>query len=126
MKFWTVYEKSSGEVIKTILAPNGHKVPVSDGQAVIEGQYEDDKFLIKDGQPQKRGAISGPKDDKTPKPLNAGEARLTRNKMLEDCDWTQLPDAPVDKEAWAAYRQALRDITEQDGFPEDVEWPTRL
>jgi hypothetical protein len=55
----------------------------------------------------------------------AQEVRSKRNKMLADCDWTQLPDAPVDKEAWATYRQALRDITEQDGFPEDVEWPTR-
>jgi hypothetical protein len=45
--------------------------------------------------------------------------------MLAESDWTQLPDAPVDKEAWATYRQALRDITKQDGFPEDVEWPTR-
>jgi hypothetical protein len=120
-----IYEKASGEVIKTILAPDGHDVPISDGQSLIEGQYEDDKFYIKDGQPQKREAISGPKDDKTPKPMNAAEARLTRDNILSKTDWTQLPDAPVDKEAWATYRQALRDITEQDGFPKDVEWPTR-
>ncbi|NBW23522.1 MAG: phage tail protein, partial [Caulobacteraceae bacterium] len=40
-------------------------------------------------------------------------------------DWTQLPDAPVaDHEAWAAYRQALRDVPEQPGFPAQIEWPT--
>jgi hypothetical protein len=36
--------------------------------------------------------------------------RSLRNSLLRDCDWTQLADAPVDREAWAAYRQALRDF----------------
>ena len=49
--------------------------------------------------------------------------RARRNKMLAECDWTQLPDAPVDRAAWAIYRQALRDITNQpDVFA--VSWPT--
>lgn len=45
-----------------------------------------------------------------------------RDNLLRDSDWTQLPDAPVDKEAWAKYRQALRDVTKQESFPEVV-WP---
>lgn len=49
--------------------------------------------------------------------------RDDRNKRLADCDWTQLPDAPVDGTAWATYRQALRDVTSQPGFPWDVTWP---
>lgn len=49
--------------------------------------------------------------------------RQLRNKRLQDTDWTQLPDAPVDPAPWAVYRQALRDISEQEGFPADVEWP---
>ena len=49
--------------------------------------------------------------------------RAQRNKLLKDSDWTQVSDAPVDKAAWATYRQALRDITEQDGFPVNVEFP---
>ncbi len=49
--------------------------------------------------------------------------RSTRNQMLKDSDWTQVADAPVDKAAWATYRQALRDISNQDGFPWDVTWP---
>jgi len=47
-----------------------------------------------------------------------------RNQLLYACDWTQLPDAPVDKSAWASYRQALRDITEQPNYPKHIEWPT--
>lgn len=49
--------------------------------------------------------------------------RGDRNKRLTDCDWTQLPDAPVDSAAWATYRQALRDVPSQVGFPWDVTWP---
>lgn len=49
---------------------------------------------------------------------------LRRNQLLADSDWTQLPDVPLaTKEAWATYRQALRDITAQPGFPENVVWP---
>ena len=49
--------------------------------------------------------------------------RQQRGEMLKDTDWTQVADAPVDQAAWATYRQALRDITAQTGFPWDIEWP---
>ena len=51
------------------------------------------------------------------------DIRNQRNKLLKDSDWTQVADAPVDKTAWATYRQALRDITERAGFPFNVEFP---
>jgi Phage tail assembly chaperone protein len=48
-----------------------------------------------------------------------------RNVLLIATDWTQLPDAPItNKDAWAQYRQALRDITTQSGYPVNVVWPT--
>jgi hypothetical protein len=47
-----------------------------------------------------------------------------RNMLLYQCDWTQLPDVPVpNREAWAVYRQALRDITAQPEYPEHIQWP---
>ena len=54
----------------------------------------------------------------------AKSVRATRNDKLKECDWTQVVDAPVDQTAWATYRQALRDVTSQEGFPWTVEWPT--
>lgn len=54
----------------------------------------------------------------------AKEARDQRDALLAASDWTQVPDAPVDQAAWADYRQALRDVPEQDGFPTDIVWPT--
>lgn len=53
----------------------------------------------------------------------ASEIRSQRNNRLSRCDWTQVLDAQVDRTAWAAYRQALRDITTQSGFPFSVVWP---
>ena len=50
--------------------------------------------------------------------------RKKREILLAESDWTQLPDVPVKtKEAWATYRQALRDITEQPD-PFNIVWPT--
>lgn len=55
----------------------------------------------------------------------ASTVRAQRNKLLAECDWTQLADAQVDKVAWAAYRQALRDVPSQDGFPDTITWPDK-
>ncbi len=55
------------------------------------------------------------------------QVRAARNSLLDLCDWTQLPDAPLtaeQKQEWAEYRQALRDVPEQTGFPENVVWPS--
>jgi len=50
--------------------------------------------------------------------------RIHRDRLLAASDWTQIADAPVDKAAWAAYRQALRDFpatwvpSEEANFPD--------
>lgn len=50
------------------------------------------------------------------------EIRAKRDGMLAACDWTMVADAPTDKVAWAAYRQALRDVpTQPDPF--NITWP---
>jgi hypothetical protein len=55
----------------------------------------------------------------------AKSVRQQRTEKLKDSDWTQVADAPVDKAAWAVYRQALRDVTQQSGFPWTITWPTQ-
>ncbi|MBI9078294.1 MAG: phage tail assembly chaperone [Pseudodesulfovibrio sp.] len=52
--------------------------------------------------------------------------RAERDRLLAGCDWTQLADCPLDeagKTAWGEYRQGLRDVPQQAGFPGGVEWP---
>lgn len=55
--------------------------------------------------------------------------RAQRNRLLADCDWTQLEDSPCDKTVWATYRQTLRDLpgTVDDArtftdWPHDPNW----
>ena len=56
----------------------------------------------------------------------ATSIRNTRNQLLKESDWTQISDATVNKEIWLTYRQALRDITTQEGFPLEVIWPEEV
>tara|TARA_R110000772_G_scaffold140319_1_gene249517 strand:+ start:193 stop:630 length:438 start_codon:yes stop_codon:yes gene_type:complete len=54
----------------------------------------------------------------------AAEVRTERDAKLTQSDWTQVVDAPVSQEDWAAYRALLRSMPEQEGFPNEVTWPT--
>ena len=54
------------------------------------------------------------------------QVRAERDRLLAECDWTQVADAPLssaEKEAWAVYRQALRDIPQTQDDPDDIVWP---
>jgi hypothetical protein len=56
----------------------------------------------------------------------AANAVHSRNVLLANSDWTQLPDVTLtaeQKAEWAAYRQALRDVPAQAGFPVTINWP---
>lgn len=56
----------------------------------------------------------------------AAQARSRRDTLLSASDWTQTLDAPLtqlERAAWASYRQGLRDVPAQSGFPESVVWP---
>lgn len=60
--------------------------------------------------------------------IKSREVRASRAHALSQCDWTQVPDAPLtaeQKQAWLDYRQALRDLPTQAGFPWDVQWPSK-
>jgi|TARA_B100000900_G_C20329116_1_gene613453 hypothetical protein len=51
------------------------------------------------------------------------EIREDRNARLQQTDWMASSDLTMSDE-WKTYRQALRDVTSQEGFPNDVNWPT--
>lgn len=58
--------------------------------------------------------------------IKAKYIREQRNKLLEECDWTQLTDSAVkNNELWKLYRSKLRDITLQEGFPCNINWPEK-
>ena len=58
----------------------------------------------------------------------ASEAREKRNGLIAETDFMAMPDYPLDDEKKAAvlaYRQALRDVPEQAGFPRQIDWPVK-
>ena len=72
-----------------------------------------------------------PQPDDEKAAFQAENIRLERNQLIANSDWTELPSVqtlhasdPTWAASWAAYRQALRDITTQPGFPDTVTWPT--
>ena len=55
--------------------------------------------------------LNSPLDpDEIPAEYFLERMRNHRDRLLKESDWTQLPDAPVDQQAWATYRQTLRDF----------------
>lgn len=68
-------------------------------------------------------ALSKAERDEVAKEI-ATNVRAQRDSLLSACDWTQSADAPLAvKKVWAAYRQKLRDVTSQKGFPHKIVWP---
>jgi hypothetical protein len=93
--------------------PTRYQVGFADGLEQIDGKWYT-KYSVTDMD----------QDAKTAKDTEQAKAiRSQRTDKLKGSDWTQVADAPVDKAAWATYRQALRDITAQSGFPWDTQWP---
>ena len=56
-------------------------------------------------------------------PSKAINVRNERNQLISETDWMACSDVTM-SDAWRTYRQALRDIPSQEGFPNDVTWPT--
>jgi len=64
-------------------------------------------------------------DDEVTDEIYLARMRYWRDGELAATDWTQVADAPVDKAAWATYRQALRDLPSSVVDPRDAEFPTQ-
>ena len=64
-------------------------------------------------------------DNDFPDEVYWNRLRNERTELLEKSDWTQVADAPVDAAAWAAYRQALRDLPANTTDPRNPTWPTQ-
>jgi len=84
-------------------------------------------IIDSNGQP-----VLVPRSDADTALYNGNVVRAQRDQLLSTTDWTELPSVqalhagdPAWAAGWAAYRQALRDITSQPGFPGTIDWPTQ-
>ena len=131
MKNYICFEQN-GKIIKTGVCPD--KDLHLQGENVIEGIANDATQYIANGKvvdmPPRPSVWH--EFDYTEKQwvqnriIAENNIRSERNTLLTQSDWTQLPDVPIStKAAWAKYRQDLRDITAQSGYPFNVIWPEK-
>lgn len=98
----------------TLIPP--YQTSVRDGVEEINGQWFT-KYIAVEPDAEGKAAMDAEQSKRV---------RSDRNNRLATCDWTQLQDSPLDpdaKAAWQLYRETLRMIPQQAGFPWDVQWP---
>lgn len=92
-------------------------------QWACDGTYATLRWLDSTPKPTEQEVVNAwnqIKDEVAWKPV-----RYKRNLLLNESDWTQSADSPVNRQTWAEYRQKLRNITETFSSPEDVIWPLK-
>lgn len=119
------YYQQDGRIqFKSVLA-SGMEPPEIDGLKYVSVDHDFD--------PNSCAVIDGILVPGMPAPASSEDrntlilkARVQRNQLIAASDWTQLPDSPISDSAradWAAYRQALRDLTNASDWPSTT-WPT--
>lgn len=114
-RFWSIADASFVESV-----PSGMPVasyPVFDENASPEENLA--SYLRRAGHPL--GSLASDAD-------YASEAREKRNALVAETDYLMMPDYPLSetkRAAFVAYRQALRDVPAQSGFPRQIDWPVK-
>ena len=96
--------------------PTRYQTAYRDGVEQIDGQWFT-KYSVADMDDEAKAAADV---------AQTKSVRQTRDDKLKETDWMVIRSAETSialAAEWAAYRQALRDITAQDGFPWEVTWP---
>lgn len=133
MKSFIVYTLK-GEILRTGQCQDSDLF--LQGEYVIEGMANDATQYIENGQiidmpPKPDGAAYFDYDTKQwvlDYPAQEDAVKKQRDHLLYQSDWTQIPNNPLTSEKqqqWAVYRQQLRDITSQSGYPFNVVWPVQ-
>lgn len=130
MKHYTIFDSTG---IKCVLFTNTETLELNlkAGDSWVEGNYPSDLYYVDGGSLQPY-----PPEPNYPCQFNQAAKvwvwdeqasgailRQDRRQRLAASDWTQAADAPVDKEAWAAYRQQLRDLPSNTADPRTPVWP---
>lgn len=134
---YPLYEGNLANRFPDLLFPmDTHGTPIPDGYVAVRSttpprnlayKYELGVPTIQDGVWTTNWTETPRSDEEKARIFSsvADGVRSERNALLAKSDWTQLADAPVDAALWVAYRQALRDVPTQAGFPWTIDWPAQ-
>ena len=114
---YTFYNNETGDISFTL---SSNLPPDESNGDYIEGRFDPKLYRVINGI-----AVQKPSSEIEAAELEAAwfEFRKLRDGKLAESDWTQVPDAPVDRLAWAEYRQALRDLPANTTDPRNPNWP---
>lgn len=127
----TIYD-DQGTVLGCMSGTEEEIAAFTAGRTFIGGFYPRQDYYVLNGQPVRKPPSPG--DNFIWSVQDQGwvfdpavaerNARFKRTNLLKLTDWTQLPDvADTIRQAWGTYRQALRDVSDQSGFPQTIVWP---
>lgn len=127
---FTIHDAQTGEIKRTSATAD-----LGPGESAIAGSYSSSTHYVKNGVATPLPPKMNPEDNSVfdywlerwviEPGMDTRPILDRRSKLLRDSDWTMMPDVTLwNKEAWAEYRQALRDLTEQPGYPTNIVWPT--
>ena len=91
-------------------------------------EYQD---TVDEGAPTLEAGSTGSLTYTEPEPVvetqeeKARRVREVRDSILRETDWMMFSDTATPSQAWLDYRQALRDVPSQGGFPDNIVWPTK-
>jgi len=96
--------------------PTRYQVAYRNGVEKIDGKWYT-KYSVSDMGAEAKAVLDA---------SQAQNVRAERDRKIAETDWTQGKDIPDNiSTKWATYRQALRDVPAQTGFPWTVQWPTK-
>lgn len=130
---YTIYDSTTGQILR-VVNTNEIDSQIGQGESFIEGEFDDVSYYIENDaavqippQPSQYSVFDFATKQWVLNPdLASSDVLTARNKLLFSTDWTQIPNNPLTSEMqaeWAAYRQELRDIPQQSGYPYNVVWP---
>ncbi len=129
-KVWNenVYEALGIDPVNVTLQPSpsaAYKRVVRDGAEQDSGGFWRQKWIEQDMFSDTEEATKSEQETAYQAKLDADKAesvRFERDQKLKDTDWMGMSDVTMSAD-WATYRQALRDVPAQSGFPNSITWP---
>jgi len=131
---YTIFNKLTGQILRVVNTIN-IDLQIKENESYINGNYDDSIYYIQNNnaiklpiKPNEYSFFNWLTHQWDIDLKNANAILINkRDRLLYASDWTQIPNNPLTAEqqqAWAVYRQELRDITSQSGYPFNVIWPT--
>ena len=132
---YTIYSASNGQILRNVQTTDSIDLQLQVGESYVDGIINTANYYIENGvaveippKPDQYSVFDYTTkqwvDDEN---LAIADVLSKRQRLLYASDWTQIPNNPLtsaQQDAWATYRQELRDIPSQSGYPFNVIWPT--